>query len=245
MTVAEVADLFDELPPEVILPLHIPMGVVDGVHKYLEIKEIFRSHYMHSTPRFKQTEKAEARARFITIFYDNMFLVAQLERQLDILHDLTNLELYQDETKVNSSGMTQGSADSTNTTNTGQTDTRDLIDGVLTGASSASTMSTIRDQTTKVVEAQKIMEKSKDKYLDYLDPNARDITQTITLAKGTSGTNLESRGTGTTRSVSLNDVRSSTTSSNPMRDRIQFLSLEIPRLRERFLECFRGMFFNV
>lgn len=245
LSVDEVAAFFDRMPSELTEPLHIKEGVdSSGNHVYLTINDMFKAHYRGCTCRFGKNEADVALIRFKTQFYDNRWIIAQIAKELEILGDLCNFGLYQNEIKTTNSATFQNTHNTNNQQTQTVTNTRNLIDGVLAGSSDAATMGTLRGETLKVIEARKVIEKSENKILDYMDPNVKSLQQTVSISGGSdsSSTNLTHAINGVNNSN--NSGQSFTASSNPQQDRLTFINTKIPELRNKFLDVFRCLFYN-
>lgn len=244
LTSKEISAFFDELPAQSIEPLHVFEGVdSSGNHRYLTVHKMFECHFRDCVSRFKKTESEMALVMFKTIFYDNRWLVAKIGKEVEVLQELCDFKLYHHEVKYTSNDT----HDSNNTSTFNQdqiiTDERNMIDGNLVGTSDAATMGTIRDKTLKAIEARKVIEKSENKILDYMDPNVKTLTQNITVYGGTNKNTLALNTRSTNTTGIRNNANSSTISSNPQEDRITFLKTELPKLRCEFFNLFRAMFY--
>lgn len=235
LTVSDVADFFDTLTAKETEALHIYRGVDEsGNHRYLTIKDMFKAHYYGAKCIYPIEEKETAKTVFIRIFYDNLILVSKISKYEDILKDLENFDLYQTEIKGETSTETDGNSQGTNT----QTQERNLIDGHLTAQYDARTQSTLLNETRQVLAAKSILEKSKNKHLDYIDPNARSVVQNIDHFTGKETFTTDQNGTYGANVKGKNF----TATSNPMQDRVTYLKLEIPKLRLAFLSSFSELF---
>lgn len=238
LTVDEVAEFFDTvLTAAETEHLHIYRGLdSSGNHKYLTIKDMFKAHYHGWKCRYSKTDKKIAETMFLRIFYDNLTLVSQISNYQKTVIELENYDLYQDEIKAESSGESGGG----NTIKVGQVETRDLKDGILVGVSNSRDQATLLDETKQVLAVKNILAKSEAKHMDYLDPNARDVSHTVNVYGGSSKFDT----TNTATSEIKNTNKSFTASSNPMKDRLTYLNLELPKLRLKFLNIFMPLFFS-
>lgn len=239
ITVEEISKFFDECDPEVIN--HLGYQKSNGL--ILGIKDFFISHFHGCLCRYRKGEERIANAKFHLIYSDNIIALQKIIKYKDeIYHDLQRWSIYQDEThttyKNTGSGNSTSTADSTGELN----HTRNLIDGTLSGSSSAATMGTLRSDTLKVIESKNVLQKSDKKMLDYLDPNTKEVQQTINLYGGSdqNRSNQNNRASGSYNT--LNNAESSSTSSNPFKDRLTYLNMKIPSLLTEFLENFRVLF---
>lgn len=237
--VETVASWFDEIDQDLTSPFNWQKA--DGT--ILTIKDFFKSQFKGLLCRYKKGEELMANIKFHQIFSDHIFEALKVKKfKEEIVKDLQNWDLYQDEVKTKYKNL----SDNTNATSTNQQTTnlqeRDLIDGNLSGSSDAATMGRSIDKTDKVIATRDIINKSPNKLLDYMHPNVRQMSQSVTIQAGNDkhtnqmnySSNITNKGNTTGDSF--------VASSNPLKDRLTFLGISVPSLISGFLDNFRIMF---
>lgn len=211
----------------------------------ITIKDSFLNYYRNRTPRYPITQEKECNIQFHECAENAIFIAQQFKKyKEDILHRLQDFSQYQDEVKTNFENTT----DNTNNMNSNQrinnTHTIDTKSANLMAVSDAATMSTMRDKTQKYIETNKALAPDKSKYMDILDPNAKNVTHTVNINKGTETTDNNTNYNSNSVLKNANKGKSEVTSSNPFKDMITFLNIDIPSFRNKFLSEFRILFFT-
>lgn len=234
LTVENVADYFDNVEPEGEDLLGVfNVRLKDGTQ--IGIKDFFKGYYADHLCRY--TDETQAKNVFRLIFYDNLFLLAKIAKERDMLQEIVNIEKnWFNFSETTSSSHNLNINNTTNTLGTTVTDKRGGKIGQLIGKGDASAIDT---------DASELLDPTGTKVMGYLDPKTREREQNITLEGGQN----EIINSGTDRGDMFNYAyyshKNTSKTSNAANDYINFLRLKLPKLREDYLSRFKPMFFYV
>lgn len=244
VSVDELAKYFEEVDEELIDPFDFdPNPHRTENKKTYRISDWFKVYFNGRLCRYKKSQTDLAKIHFMQCLHEAAPVSKQMKKFKDsILNELDNFGLYQDEHKQIYEHDNTGNTNSSANLNSSATDKRDLKEAQLIGASDAATMSTLRNQTKKVVETKGLLDKSNEKYFDFLDPNARNVQHTVAIFGGSNTNTLSSTNTNVITAVGKSKGVTTNASSNPYKDRIEYLNRQLPSLTNRFLEFFTPLF---
>lgn len=232
LSLEQVSDFFDDLADD-RLALFDVKRKGGGV---ITIKDFFRSYYHRRVCRYTTDELETARARFHLIFEDNKFILVKLERELECLYELGQIDKnWKDVHTSNITQETGGEITAATVVDNTQTDRRGIVLGDLQGTVDGS-------QFSKVKSLAESTTKSPDKVMGYLDPSARVRTQTLHQESGENLLTVRSSDTQTNKSTGTFTSSTLNTSSNASRDYTEFLYLRLPEIRREFLSSFEILF---
>lgn len=248
LTLNEILGFIDELDEELIEAFDfVPNPKLDKAQqKTYRLKDHFEAYFYNCVCRYRKNEVEIARKRFMSIVFNNIFIIKQLRKlKEEIIHDLQDWDLYRDETITDQSTNATGNLTIANNLETTMKTERNLIEGQLIGQSDAATMSSLRGKTKKAIESKGLIDKSENKMMDYLDPNSRNVQHTISKFGGSNLDTTSTRGNDNQSHRNNSSTKGSVFVSNPYKDRITYLRQEIPELTSLFLSKFRPMFCNM
>lgn len=114
-------------------------------------------------------------------------------------------------------------------------DTRGIIVGNLTGAVDDSQLPTVKN-------VKDVIQTSEDKIWSYIDPNARQRSQSLNIESGSNALNYVGGSKDTNNSVGKSSGNTTSRTSNASEDWRIFMTLKLPDLRDEFLDKFNELF---
>lgn len=243
LTVAEVANFFDELAQEYLDPFNWDPNpeLPHAQRKTYTIKEFFKAKYHNRVCLYYKDEIDVCRVNFHEIFSGNLIYLSQID---DIKHKIkiiVNADNFAVEgTMIGTTSNTSSLSTSATNHNTATLDSNNGF-GSFKGDLDAAQLPSGLDKSRKIIETKQILEKSDTKIMDYLIPS-RNVQHNVSLEKRHSdNTNTFTANNNTTNSASGNRSMTHRKGARAMQE-IQSLSIRLRQIRAEFIEQFNPLF---